>query len=252
MSLVDLHTHTYFCDGANSPEDLVLSAIKKGVSVLGIVAHSYTYFDESYCLKLDRYDEFKAEVRKVGEKYKDKIKVLVGIEQDYYSSAKPVGFDFIIGSVHYLKVGEKFYPVDENEELTKKAIDEGFNGDALAYAEEYYRTISDVINKTGADVIGHFDIIAKEKAGGKFIDTTSIRYKNAVDSAIDKLIKTGKIFEINTSRIYKNLSNEPYPTTLIIKKIIEKKGKVIFSSDAHNTNMIAYKFEELEKTLKIK
>lgn len=252
MSLVDLHTHTYFCDGATSPEDLVLSAIEKGVSTLGIVAHSYTYFDESYCLKLDRYDEFKKEVKSLAEKYKDKIKVLVGIEQDYYSNAKPTGFDFIIGSVHYLKVGEKFYPVDENEELTKKTIDECFNGDALAYAEEYYRTISCVTNKTGADVIGHFDIIAKENAGGKFIDTTSSRYINAVDSAIEKLVKTGKAFEINTSRIYKKLSTEPYPKTEIIKKIIEKNGKVIFSSDAHSADMIAYKFEELEKTLNIK
>ena len=40
MRKVNLHTHTLFCDGRDTPEDMVLSAIEKGFSVLGFSGHS--------------------------------------------------------------------------------------------------------------------------------------------------------------------------------------------------------------------
>ena len=48
----DLHTHTSFCDGKNSPEEMVRSAVEKGFDVLGFSGHSYTPFDETYCMSL--------------------------------------------------------------------------------------------------------------------------------------------------------------------------------------------------------
>ena len=45
----NLHTHTSFCDGKNSPEEMVRSAVEKGFDVLGFSGHSYTPFDETYC-----------------------------------------------------------------------------------------------------------------------------------------------------------------------------------------------------------
>lgn len=48
--MFDLHTHTTFSDGRNSPEEMVLSAIGMVMSTLGISDHSYTSFDESYCI----------------------------------------------------------------------------------------------------------------------------------------------------------------------------------------------------------
>ena len=58
--MFDLHTHTTFSDGRNSPEEMVLSAIGMGMSTLGISDHSYTSFDESYCIPCHRLEEYKA------------------------------------------------------------------------------------------------------------------------------------------------------------------------------------------------
>ena len=55
MSLVDLHVHTNYCDGKDSPEEVVLSAIEKGLSTIGLLAHSYTPFDEPACIALERW-----------------------------------------------------------------------------------------------------------------------------------------------------------------------------------------------------
>ena len=38
----NLHTHTTYCDGNNSPEEMVLDAISAGFNVLGFSGHSYT------------------------------------------------------------------------------------------------------------------------------------------------------------------------------------------------------------------
>ena len=37
----NFHTHTYFCDGKDSPEEMVLSAIERGFTTLGFSIHSY-------------------------------------------------------------------------------------------------------------------------------------------------------------------------------------------------------------------
>ena len=246
----DLHTHTVFCDGACSPNELLEKAVSLNLKRLGILVHSYTFFDESYCVKKEKVKEFQNLITDLKEKYKGKLEVLCGVEQDYYSTFSTDGFDYVIGSVHYLFKDGEYLPVDENEEITRRNIFEFFNGDPYAYAEEYFRVVSGVVEKTGADVIGHFDIVAKENAGGLFIDTNNIRYQKAYKDAIKALVKCDKPFEINTSRIFKGLSKNPYPELTIIDEIKKLGGKFILSSDAHATNAVAFKFNEIYSLIK--
>ena len=42
MELFDLHVHSVFSDGMDTPRDIVISAIEKGVKTLGFSDHSYT------------------------------------------------------------------------------------------------------------------------------------------------------------------------------------------------------------------
>ena len=101
----DLHTHSTYSDGKASPEEVILAAIQKGLSEIGLSDHSYTFFDESYCMKKDRIASYKAELAALKKKYAGQISVLCGVEQDAYSTESTVGFDYAIGSAHYLKVG---------------------------------------------------------------------------------------------------------------------------------------------------
>ena len=43
----NLHTHTTYCDGKSTPEQIVLSAIKHGFDSIGFSGHGYTDFDPS-------------------------------------------------------------------------------------------------------------------------------------------------------------------------------------------------------------
>ena len=58
MILEDFHVHTSYCDGKNTPEELVRAAIGLNMKKIGLVHHSYTAFDESYCIKKSGEEAF--------------------------------------------------------------------------------------------------------------------------------------------------------------------------------------------------
>ncbi len=73
MKIIDLHTHSSFSyDGHNSVCEVVENAISNGVDVIGITDHQFSIGD--------RISEYINEVKYAGEKYRDKITVLCGLE----------------------------------------------------------------------------------------------------------------------------------------------------------------------------
>lgn len=247
MIKTDLHMHTSYCDGNNSPEDMIKSAIKKGFNCVGISGHSYTCFDESYCMSRENTEKYKKDISWLKRKYSKKISVLCGIEQDYYSEEPAKDYDYIIGSVHYLKIGESFIPVDESADILKETVNKYFNGDIYSLCELYFDTVSDVVTKTNASIIGHFDLITKFNEKEKLIDENNPRYISAWQKCADILLKTEKVFEINTGAISRGYRTTPYPSETIIKYIRNKGGRFLLSSDAHSAENIGYKFSEYEK-----
>ena len=246
MITKDLHMHTAYCDGKNTPEEMVICAVEKGLETVGISGHSYTFFDTSYCMQSADIPRYIAELRYLRAKYFDKIHVLCGVEQDYYSEYPTDEFDYIIGSVHYVKVKDEYIPVDESADILKKAADKHFGGDIYALCELYFDTVADVINRTDCDIIGHFDLISKFIERGELFDTQSPRYIKAWKAAVDRLIPYNVPFEINTGAISRGYRTSPYPNSDIMEYIKEKGGKFVLSSDAHSKENIAYKFEEYE------
>ncbi len=73
MLYVDLHNHTKFSyDGSNTPEEIIENAIRNSIDVIGITDHQFTIGDN-----LPLYFEY---IQHCKIKYKDKIKVLCGLE----------------------------------------------------------------------------------------------------------------------------------------------------------------------------
>ncbi len=239
----DFHVHTTFCDGKSTPEEVVCSAVKKGITALGFSAHSYTDFDLSYCIRPEQIPAYKQTILKLKNEYKDNISIFCGIEQDYFSACACRGdFDYTIGSVHYVKAGEKYFEIDESAELTAQAADLGFGGDIYSLIEEYYRTVGDVIEKTGADIIGHFDLITKFNSKNDLFDEHAPRYVTAWRTAVDRLIPSGKPFEVNTGAISRGYTDHPYPSADILRYICKKGGTVILSSDSHHKDTLCFEF----------
>ena len=246
----DLHIHSSYCDGNDTVEEIIKHAISLKMETVGILAHSYTPFDEEPCIKEEDLPKFKSEVNSFKVKYQDKINVLLGLERDYFSSCSNLGFDYIIGSVHYLKFNSSYFAIDDTIEKLMEGCKKYFNDDYYALCEEYYSLVSDVINKTSCSIIGHFDLVTKFNEIYHLWDEKDPRYIASWKKAVDALIPYHIPFEINLGGITRGKKTTPYPSFEIIEYIKNKGGTFILSSDSHNKENILKDFSKYEYLLK--
>lgn len=249
MELFDLHVHSVFSDGRDTPRDIVISAIEKGVKTLGFSDHSYTEFDERYCIQRDKQAEYIRTINELKNEFSDKIEILCATEQDFYSTAPTTGYDYVIGSVHYVLIDGEYIPVDETADILKQAADKYFSGDILSLCEAYFENVGKVYEKTKCDIVGHFDLITKFNEQEQLFDENDPRYIRAYRKAVDKIITDCKVFEINTGAISRGYRTTPYPSENIRSYIRQKGGKFILSSDSHQKETLCFEFDKFRNLL---
>lgn len=238
----DYHTHTCFSDGTASPEEMVLAALAKGLPELGFSDHSYTPFDESYCIPKEKLSAYRSEINRLKKLYAGRISILCGIEQDFCSETGTEDFDYVIGSVHYLPVNGTYIPVDETPQILQDAARTHFGGDMLSLAECYFETVGRWADRGGITFVGHFDLIRKFNRDGRLFDETDPRYRAAAENAIDRLLTLGIPFEINTGAMYRGYCDAPYPAPEWIRSIASRGGRFLLSSDSHCPESLCYDF----------
>lgn len=249
MELFDLHVHSVFSDGRDTPRDIVISAIEKGVKTLGFSDHSYTEFDERYCIQRDKQAEYIRTINELKNEFSDKIEILCATEQDFYSTAPTTGYDYVIGSVHYVLIDGEYIPVDETADILKQAADKYFSGDILSLCEAYFENVGKVYEKTKCDIVGHFDLITKFNEQEQLFDENDPRYIRAYRKAVDKIITDCKVFEINTGAISRGYRTTSYPSENIRSYIRQKGGKFILSSDSHQKETLCFEFDKFRNLL---
>lgn len=244
---VNLHTHTYYCDGKDSPETLVQRAIALGFRALGFSGHEYSSFDTDFCMSPADTEKYRGEVLALKEKYKGQIDIYLGIERDYFGDGDDYPYDYVIGSLHYVKAGDRYLPVDYTEEITAAVVEQYFGGDFRSYVESYYRTLADVVEKTRADIVGHFDLITKFNEGYKYFDEGAPWYREAALTALREVARSKPIFEINTGAMARGQRTKPYPADFLLEEIDRLQCQTILSSDCHDLDCLDFGFEGVIK-----
>ena len=243
--LCNLHTHSIFCDGANTPEENVLAALERGLDVLGFSSHSPTSVDgDEGCMSADTTSAYKSEILRLKEKYSDRIELVLGIEQDSFTTEKNDGYEYVIGSVHHICKNGSFVAVDWSYERLKDGADRLFGGDHMALAEAYYSELSQVVKKTGCDIIGHFDVLTKYNEEHRYIDENSSKYVEMMLACADGLLKTDAVFEANTGGMARGRKSIPYLPATVVRRIAEKGGRFILGSDAHRVEHLGFGFSD--------
>ena len=234
------HTHTTWCDGKSTAREMAEEAVSLGMKVLGFSGHAHLWFDESYPMSIAGTRLYREEILSLREEFKDRIGLLLGIEQDYFSDPiRPEDWDYVIGGVHFIKVGRHYLDVDDTKETLEQIRDEYFDGDIYRLTALYYEQMGDLVEKTGCSVVAHFDLINKFNEDGSLFDTDDPRYVSAYEDAMDRLLSHGAVFEINAGGVLKGYRSEPYPSMTILKKLKEAGAKITFSCDAHHTSHLA-------------
>ena len=241
----NLHTHTTYADGRDAPEALVLEALDKGFGSIGFSEHSYMSFSPMrQQLFIEDMARYRSEVRALKEKYRGSLDIFCGLELEFYSDVPVDGFDYLIGSVHYLDVDGKICGFDRGRAETETYIDTHFGGSGLAFAEAYFRTVARLPEKGKIDILGHFDLVTKNNEDGRLIDTASKAYLQAGFEAIHALKGSIPLFEINTGAISRGYRTAPYPQLEFLKEFNRCGFGPVLTSDCHDKNFLDCHFDE--------
>ncbi len=251
--LQNLHTHSTFCDGKNTPREMIEAALALGFNSLGFSGHAPTAQDTGWEIKKSRVEAYKKEILLLSEEYSDRIKIYLGLELDRYSEGlyDPSGLAYTIGSAHMAKKNGVWYDFDHNCEEVKRTIDELFSGDALAYARSYYETMIDTAYALDFDIVGHFDVLTKfSEKHPELIATDAKEYKSIALEALRAIREKKEIFEVNTGAISRGHRTTPYPAPFILDEMKNLDCKLVLTSDCHAASRLDCAFTEAKEYIK--
>ena len=256
IHLQNLHTHTVFCDGANTPEELILEALKKGFDSIGFSGHSYMKrLPKEATMTLENNEKYRSEIQRMKEKYTGQIKVYCGLEADFHSKVDLSGYDYLIGSVHYIAKDGMYLDFDRTDLVypqyaMKRFLEEFFDGDGMKFVRAYYETLARLPEHGDYDIIGHYDLIVKHNESMHFVDESSKEYRNCAIEAAEALAGKIKLFEVNTGAMARGYRSIPYPAPFIIKELKRLGFGAVISSDCHKKENLDFGFDVARNVLR--
>ena len=243
-----VHTHTTFCDGENTPAEMAAAAKRAGLETLGFSVHAYVP-QEDFGLPPARMGEYCAEIHRLQSEYEGELEILCGIELDTQTPPEQLEqakkLDYRIGSCHAVQdAAGRFWTVDDTPELFDACIREGFDGDPMAMARAYYEQFVPWVGRLGPEIVGHLDLISKFNRGGRFFDEESPRYRSLCLDAVEGILRSDLVLEVNTGAIGRGWQDRPYPSAFLLRRIREVGGRVTVTADAHSAAGLTCWFDE--------
>jgi histidinol-phosphatase (PHP family) len=252
----DYHTHTLYSNhGAGHPRELAAVAVEKGLLALGFSEHFplpagvTEPSGGSANMHWDQIDRYTQEVRAAQEEFDGKIKILLGYEVDYLplfddlmrANLAKYPADYFVGSIHIVdrfRSDHENWLIDYTNDIFAEGVTE-YGGEAVY--TRYYELIRDFARRYDHRIVGHLDMIKKFNVNGRYFDTNSEHYLDQVEATLDVLKATGKIVEINTAGLFKDIG-EVYPSDKILQMILHRRLPVCLSSDAHKPEQVGRAF----------
>jgi len=253
--LIDYHTHTNYGWDAKYPmEEMITNAISMGISELAFTDHVDPAFENGVPTGQFRHfidwEKYINEFNTLKEKYKGKIRLVLGVEISIEPISKHITeaflaswpFEFVIGSMHDVNGIDMFYPAFYEGKTKRQAYEEYFIN---------MKNTAQTVN--GFHVFGHLDYVERY---GAYEDRTLVyeEYADMIDSVLRAIIQNGKGIEINTAG-GKHFNNPgpndiAHPRFKILKRYKELGGEIItMGSDAHSPERIGHNFTQAKHCL---
>lgn len=267
MIKTNFHTHTNFCDGKSSAEQMIISAIEQNFDILGFSSHSAYPYKSSWHISPSKHHDYVKEIQRLKRQYKDKIEIYTGFEADYLplvctpdkSRFEEFNPDYIIGSVHYVvnldepekkgftqeesDIPVNCFSIDSFTEEVQQGINLLFDGDGKKACQSYFALVREMVLSFNFDIIGHLDILRKRNATIKFFDENSQWYKDEIKATAKTIAQSGKIVEVNYGGIARGSLMDTYPSVDSLKILKSFDVPITINSDAHNFNHIDTGYE---------
>jgi histidinol-phosphatase (PHP family) len=234
--LLDSHVHSlYSFDGSESIDKLCETAVSRKIDIITISDHTEVMEDSVFDdAAKSRFNDISADIEAAREKYGNSLTILFGCElgQPHHNPEfarnvlKSFDFDFIIGSLHYLRRSIDIYFVEYTRENMKYWLD------------KYFDEISEMVDTGGFNSLGHLDYILRRMDRCFDGVPTFKGYEYIIEEIFIKLAKLDIALEVNTLGLRRTpgrIGLEPWVLELYAKS----GGKYItVGSDAHKTEHV--------------
>lgn len=259
----DGHVHTPFCPhGTKDPfESYIQKALELGIKEITFTEHMPLpgiFMDpellKSSALQEKDVDEYIRELDRLKFDYNREIKINIGFEVDYIDGYEEQlkemlnrygsKIDDSILSVHFVKVEDQYYCVDESLEGFGRLVER--LGSLERVYDKYFETL---IKAVKADLgaykpirIGHPTLVRI------FNLKYPHEYKNMAlfEELALEIKKRNYEIDFNTAGLRKPYCKEAYPSGGFIELIKKYGVQMVYGSDAHTAADVGRFFEELK------
>lgn len=261
VSLHGGHSGEYCEHAKDSLRQVLEAAVAAGYHTFGVSEHAprsqerflyTTEREKGYDLaRLSReFEAYAAAVRELSEEFDGRLTVLCGFEAEVIPAAgyreemlghrRRFGFDYMVGSVHYVDETS----IDGPRTDFERAVAGRRGIEPLAVA--YYEAVGEMVEALRPEVVGHLDLIRLHAGTEAPLDTPPIR--NAAVRALEAIRNCGAILDVNTAGYRKGLGM-PYPAPWLIEAARAMEIGFCFGDDSHGTAQVGQGIDEARQYL---
>lgn len=243
--MIDSHTHTLYSKHAvGSVDDLVRTAVMKGVKILTITDHAPFFVDETNRLLESELQAYLEDIERAKARYAGTIKILSGLELDYMPGAydylvrmlDSLDLDFVIGSIHYIPVRCGHVKVWDLPRLNDPEV--------LA---SYFKVLEELLASELFDAVGHPDALLRTISDSVFCERLTplvplfVRHQIAYELNASGLRKT--TFDLASSQETHGVWS--YPSRFVLSQLVAEGVPFTIGSDAHVPGDVGAGIQEL-------
>jgi len=221
-------------------ERYLAAAAERGIEELGVSEHVYRFrqaldvwrhplWVENALDDLDAYCEF---VRATPLRLGVECDYVPGAEERIAALLEPRGFDYVVGSVHF--IGDGNAAVDH----------EGFDvwegeADAEEIWRRYFEALAACARSGLYDILAHPDLV---KVWGRARPLPAHDLRAFYEPAVEAIAESGIAVEISTAGLRKPVG-ELYPSLQFAELCVEAGAPFALSSDAHLPEQIGFEYD---------
>ena len=247
--LTDYHVHLRPDEDGTTPEKYFTAAnaeryretaAERGIQELGVSEHIHRFYealqvwDHPFWREWasDDLDEYVAFVR-------EDTDLRLGIEADFVAGREDrmgsllegYDWDYVIGSVHFLK--------DQALDM-RGAYDIWDRGDSAEKVwRRYFLTLAEAARSGIYDVMAHPDLV---KVWGRGAPVPEGDLRRFYEPAVEAIAEAGVAVEVSTAGLRKPVG-EIYPARPFLEMVLEAGAPISLSSDAHVPDHLGYGYD---------
>jgi histidinol-phosphatase (PHP family) len=144
-------------------------------------------------------------------------------------------FEYLVGSVHYLRYGDQDICIDCNRGRVDEAIRRAGSAEQLQL--DYYQHVLELLEWKLVQIVGHLDLIKIHLTPDERDTTPMVRSK--IEEVLDAIKANGVAIDVNAAGLRKP-SSQIYPAPWILEEAARREIPVTLGDDSHSPEQVGW------------